>query len=97
MSKSTTLADVVNQNSRQHRATYARDKRNGGYIIRVEGPNASRFAGRDVPVTTRNGEEHTETLDMLLWTGKDEQSGKPVALYSFVSKPREDLNDEIPF
>jgi hypothetical protein len=82
---------------RDHRATYSRDNRNGGYIIRVEGPKCNRFAGRNVPVTLKDGSEHVEELDTLIWTGNDQESGKPVALYSFVSKPVADLDDEIPF
>lgn len=83
----------------QHKATYARDKRNGGYIIRVEGPNAPRFAGREVPLL-KKGEtspSSNETLTDLIWSGLDSESGKPVALYHFAAKPREELNDEIPF
>lgn len=72
-----------------HRATYARDNRNGGYLIRVEGPNAPRFAGREVPVTMRDGGSHKEHLKGLIWSGNDKESGKPVALYSFEAKPRE--------
>ena len=75
---------------RLHRATYARDKKKGGYLIRVEGPTADRFAGREVPVTTKAQSEHMEELDTLLWTGKDQETGAPVALYTFVSKPKED-------
>lgn len=81
---------------RLHKATYARDNRKGGYMIRVEGPNANRFAGREVPVTTRSGDEHPEKLISLIWTGKDQESGFPVALYSFESKPRGE-QDELPF
>lgn len=75
---------------RKHRATYARDNRKGGYMVRVTGPYPERFAGREIPVTTRAGDEHTETLDKLVWAGKDKESGEPVALYTFVSKPREE-------
>lgn len=74
---------------RLHRATYATDKRNGGYLIRVQGPNAEKFAGRDVPVTMKSGDEHTEKLQRLIWTGKDQESGEKVALYKFEAKPRE--------
>jgi hypothetical protein len=74
---------------RQHKATYARDKKQGGYIIRVEGPNAARFEDREVPVTKKDGTESVETLGTLLWSGNDEETGKPVALYTFVAKPRE--------
>lgn len=74
---------------RAHRATYSTDKKKGGYIVRVEGPHAAMFAGRAVPVTRRDNSENMEQLDKLLWTGTDEESGKPVALYSFVSKPRD--------
>ena len=83
---------------RAQRATYASDNRNGGYMIRVEGPNSARFVGRVVPVTTRNGDEHMETLERLIWAGTDKETGKPVALYKFNSKPRDEaMEDEIPF
>lgn len=79
---------------RKHRATYARDKKKGGYLIRVAGPNAAMFAGRDVPVTMKNGDEHNEKLDGLIWSGIDEESGDNVALYSFEAKPREKVDAE---
>lgn len=92
--------EATDKPGRQHRATYARDKKNGGYIIRVQGPQCNRFAGRAVPVETRDGKEHTESLTDLIWTGTDdgEISGYtgPVALYNFAAKPRVD-DDEIPF
>lgn len=85
---------------RSHRATYARDKKNGGYIIRVQGPQCNRFAGRAVPVEMRDKTEHEETLTDLIWTGTDDGaiSGYtgPVALYNFAAKPKT-LDDEIPF
>ncbi|HTA95537.1 MAG TPA: hypothetical protein VK769_05375 [Verrucomicrobiae bacterium] len=81
---------------RSHKATYATDKRKGGYIIRVVGPQASRFAGRTVPVTTKDNSEHDETLDRLIWSGPDKETGEPVALYSFVARPRDTL-EELPF
>ena len=80
---------------RKHRATYARDNRNGGYLIRVEGPSAAKFAGRDVPVTLRDGGEQPEKLKGLIWSGNDKENGKPVALYSFEPKPRE--QEEVEF
>lgn len=79
-----------------HKATYARDKKNGGWLIRVVGPNANAFAGREVPVTTNNGEQHPEKLNKLIWTGVDNGfedrpgTGQPAALYSFISKPKEE-------
>jgi len=75
---------------RKHRATYATDKRNGGYLIRVTGPYPEKFAGRDVPVTTKANAEHQERLTRLIWSGKDLETGLPVALYKFESKPRGD-------
>lgn len=81
----------------QHRATYSRDKRMGGYIIRVEGPFSNRFAGRLVPVTLRDGTSHDEQLTDLIWTGNDEETGKPIALYHFEARPRDEAADEIPF
>lgn len=81
----------------QHRATYSRDKKKGGYIIRVEGPSCAAFAGREVPVTKKDGTVSPETLEHLIWTGNDEETGKPVAIYSFVAKPKDETEDEIPF
>lgn len=75
---------------RLHRATYATDKRKGGYLIRVQGPHAERFVGREVPVTTRRGDENTEKLMRLIWAGKDKDTGEPVALYAFEPRPRGD-------
>lgn len=83
--------------SRKHRATYASDKRTGGYLIRVAGPNAERFVGREVPVVTKAGDEHNEKLIRLIWTGMDQESGDKVALYKFEAKPREEAVDDLPF
>jgi len=74
---------------RLHKATYATDKRKGGYLVRVEGPSAAQFAGREVPVTQKGGDEHMEMLAKLIWSGADKESGKPCALYSFEPRPRE--------
>jgi hypothetical protein len=79
---------------RAHRATYATDKRNGGYLIRVAGPQSNMFAGREVPVTLKNGQEHAEKLTSLVWAGVDQESGENVALYRFESKPREEIAAE---
>lgn len=72
-----------------HKATYATDKRSGGYLIRIVGPHCDKFAGREVPVTTKSGEKHSEKLQRLIWTGADKETGERVALYRFESKPRE--------
>ena len=79
---------------RLHRATYARDKKKGGYLVRVAGPNAGVFAGREVPVTMLDKTEHAERLTRLIWTGIDTgeyggTAGEPIALYTFESHPRE--------
>ncbi len=73
---------------RKHKATYATDKRQGGYLVRVSGPNSNAFVGRDVPVTTKAGEEHTEKLERLIWSGKDKETGEPVTLYKFAARPK---------
>lgn len=75
---------------REHRATYAADKKKGGWNVRVVGPRAARFVGRSVPVTMRDGTEHMETLERLIWSGTDKDTGEPVALYTFVAKPRDE-------
>lgn len=103
MGKHTTqsAADFVNQSEkakRQHRATYARDKRKGGYLIRITGPHADRFAGRTVPVTRRDNSESEEKLEALIWSGVDEDTNGPVALYAFEPRPRDaESEEELPF
>lgn len=87
------MTNATTAPKRTHKATYARDKRQGGYLIRVQGPHAAKFAGREVPVTMRSGEEHTEVLEDLIWTGIDQESAEPVALYHFESRPAEKLPD----
>jgi len=88
---------------RQHKATYATDKRKGGYMIRVIGPHAGEFVGREIPVTRKDDSENMEKLTQLVWTGVDTGTpeepgtGKPVALYKFAPKPKDDTEDEIPF
>jgi lantibiotic modifying enzyme len=85
---------------RKHRATYARDKRNGGYLIRVAGPYAELFSGHTVPVTMKDGSEHEELLENLVWVGTTSPEskvgipGEKVALYHFAAKPREQVEPE---
>ena len=74
---------------RKHRATYAADKRTGGYLIRVSGPFADRFIDKEVPVTLKNGTEHAEKLTRVVWSGVDKESGEKVTLYRFEPRPRE--------
>jgi len=86
------------KDKRAHHATYARDKRNPGkYLVRVEGPHAPAFAGRDVPVTRMDKTESVERLEVAVWAGLDDKTGAPVALYKFVAKPRDDAADDLPF
>lgn len=68
-----------------HRATYSKDKRTGRYNVRVEGPYPNRFAGREVPVTTKAGDTRTETLGDLVWSDTDDE-GKRYALYTKIPK-----------
>jgi hypothetical protein len=86
----------MTKSSSQHRATYAADKRNGGYIVRVVGPHANRFAGREVPVTLKSGAIQPEVLERLIWSGVDQETKQPVALYKFRPRPAE-KDEEIQF
>lgn len=94
MAKETAMAKEAVKAKRVHRATYAKDKKKGGYLVRVQGPQSNHFAKREVPVTLKNGSEQLETLDSLIWTGKDQESGENVTLYSFVAKPKEEVEVE---
>lgn len=73
----------------RHKATYATDKRKGGYLVRVTGPDSNAFAGREVPVATKAGQQHPEKLVKVQWSGKDKESGENVTLYTFEGRPRD--------
>lgn len=86
---------------RLHSATYAKDKKSGGYLVRVMGPHAGEFAGREVPVGRMGTNEETmEKLVSLVWLGTDTGfqdrpgTGQPVALYKFEAKPRVKVDHE---
>lgn len=72
-----------------HKATYSSDKKKGGYLVRVAGPNASKFVGREVPVERMDGSTSTEKLTKLVWAGVDQENGGNVALYGFEARPRD--------
>jgi len=82
---------------RTHKASYAKDKRQGGYLIRVQGPKSNMFVGRTVPVSKKDStdEDQIELIE-IVWSGKDDDTGAPVTLYKFKPKLKED-RDSIPF
>lgn len=89
---------------RLHKATYARDKRNpGAYLIRVIGPTAAAFAGREIPVTRKDDTETIEKLLDCIWAGTNNDPNnpsdtRPVALYRFEAHPREEVEEiDLPF
>lgn len=90
---------ATNKEGRQHKATYSRDKKKGGYLVRVVGPNATAFAGRTVPVTRRDDTETSEELIELIWSGIDtgtedqKGTGHPVALYTFKPHPKDETQE----
>lgn len=92
------MAKKENGQQRQHKATYARDKRNPGkYNIRIQGPHATVFEGRVIPVTRKDNSEENEKLLDCFWAGNDEDTGQPVALYHFEPRPREENQEEFEF
>lgn len=83
------------QKARAHRANYSRDKKKGGWLVSVIGPNADKFAGREVPVNSANGDETFEKLGALIWSGPCTLpgfEGQNSALYTFEPKPREEVS-----
>jgi hypothetical protein len=88
------MADKPAAKKRLHKATYSTDKKNGGYLVRVAGPTPNAFVGREIPVSTRDGAEHLEKMEKIVWVGKDKETAEPVCLYKFVSKPKEKVDAE---
>jgi len=86
---------MAEKKKRDHKASFCKDKRHGGYNIWVAGPMANRFAGREVPVTMSNGDEKMITLKDVQWTGQDPKTGEFAAVYDF--QPEERIHDDIPF
>lgn len=83
--------------SGEHRASFSWDKMAAAWRIFVVGPRANMFAGRTIPVRTKNGDNAEETLSELVHTGVLEQgddAGSNFAIYTFIQKP---MNDDIPF
>lgn len=80
---------------RLHRAAYTRDKKNPGqWLVRVSGPHAKEFEGREVPVTVNGGGEQIETLARGVFAGIDDgkinpaDKGQNYCLYQIVPKPK---------
>lgn len=88
-------------NGRQHSASYTRLRGEPlKWFVRVVGPHALKFSGRDIPVATKNGVEHEEKMGRLLGDFTDQDTGQPVGIYEFIAKPKaspEELDDVIPF
>jgi hypothetical protein len=95
------MSDVIEvpneegQKAPSHVATYTRDKKGGGYLVRVTGPRARDCSGLEVPVLTKKGDVHKEKLMVLVWWGIDDldfdghpATSLPVALYTFEKKAR---------
>jgi len=85
----------------RHKATYAQDKKNGGYLVRVIGPDAEKFVGREIPVTNKDGETNIEKVVRLIWKGVDtgipakdgkpeiKGTGQPAALYEMAKREKQ--------
>lgn len=88
---------------RKHTATYSYNQRAQQYLVRVVGPHADKFAGKEIPVTRKGGAENTEQLIRVTKSGIDEgkvtpeNKGKPYALYTFVQKPRGEADEQVEF
>lgn len=85
----TQVPPIPPKDGRAHKATYARDKRQGGYLVRITGPRAKEFrVGQYVPVTRMDGSENMEQLNGLVWQGTDEDTSAPCALYQMTKRAR---------
>ena len=88
--------EIPSKDGRSHRASYAKDNREGGYNIRVIGPHAKKMGNRWLPVTRMDGSENMEFTLGIIWSGTDEDTGSPVALFKMWHAPKV-ADDEIPF
>ena len=86
---------LPSKDGRKHKATFAKDKYERGYNVRIVGPRAAEFSQKWVPVTRMDGGESMEFCLERLWKGMDDDTKQPVALFSLYKKPRD--QDEIPF
>jgi hypothetical protein len=84
------------KDGRTHKATWAKDKYERGYNIRVIGANAWKMGNRWLPVTRMDESESMEFAMERIWKGVDDDTGKPVALFAAYRKPRQ-AEDDIPF
>lgn len=89
--------ELPSKDGRLHWATYAKDKMKGGYNVRIIGPQASKMRNRWVPVTRIDNTENMEFVRDIIWSGVDDDTKQPVALYSMWKAPKDPLDDEIPF
>jgi hypothetical protein len=80
---------------RKHRASYSRDKRTAKFNIWVEGPDATKFAGRYIPVSRFDQSESMEKLTKLVWSGPNPETGVASAVYEFVANPRAKKEREV--
>lgn len=87
---------IPSRDGRSHRATFSRDKYEGGYNVKVVGPAAKRMEGRWVPVTKKDDSEEMRYLLRLVFGGTDDDTGQPMAIYKCWAEPRKDA-DAIPF
>ncbi len=88
--------ELPSKDGRNHRASYAKDKMKGGYNIRVVGPSALKMGHRWLPVTRVDGSENMEFTMDIVYSGKDDDTGQPLALFTMWKAPKE-TEDEIPF
>jgi hypothetical protein len=90
--------ELPSKDGRTHRASYATDNMKGGYNIRVVGPHATKMGKRWLPVTRVDGSENMEFTLGIIWSGIDEKTEQPIALFHMYRAPKsKDANDEIPF
>lgn len=88
--------ELPSKDGRSHRASYAKDRVKGGYNVRIVGPSAPKLGNRWVPVTRVDGSENMEYVRDIIWSGTDDDTGQPVALFEMWKAPK-DEQDEIPF
>lgn len=88
MSHKTTTNTTRGKTSRNgtRTATFQRNKRGNGWIVRVVGPHSEAFSYKSIPVTMKDGSTKMVELTNVIWSGYTDDD-EEISLYGIVYAP----------